>query len=331
LIVRSERSAGDEATSIIEKLSTFTAIKPDGIALLPNARTVYEVPLSLESAGIPDYVTKKLKVKTKQPKLTEWKKLVATAINDDLPKRSIAVVAKYMSNEDTYMSVFEALRAAGWAEQVQADITWVDAEHVTDDNVDELLSGFDGIVIPGGFGTRGLEGKISAASFAAREKMPYLGLCLGMQMAVVALAREAVDPLATSLEIDENAKIPVINLMSDQKGITAKGGTMRLGNYPCVLQKGSLARKLYGSDHVAERHRHRFEFNNDYREKLEAAGMVFSGLSPDGKLVEIVELPDHPFYIASQFHPEFRSRPNHPHPLFLGFVAAVCKRATIRK
>jgi CTP synthase len=196
---------------------------------------------------------------------------------------------------------------------------------------DELLSGFDGIVIPGGFGTRGLEGKISAASFAAREKMPYLGLCLGMQMAVVALAREAVDPLATSLEIDENAKIPVINLMSDQKGITAKGGTMRLGNYPCVLQKGSLARKLYGSDHVTERHRHRFEFNNDYREKLEAAGMVFSGLSPDGKLVEIVELPDHPFYIASQFHPEFRSRPNHPHPLFLGFVAAVCKRATIRK
>jgi len=331
LIVRSERSAGGEATSIIEKLSTFTAIKPDGIALLPNARTVYEVPLSLESAGIPDYVTKKLKVKTKQPKLTEWKKLVATAINDDLPKRSIAVVAKYMSNEDTYMSVFEALRAAGWAEQVQADITWVDAEHVTDDNVDELLSGFDGIVIPGGFGTRGLEGKISAASFAAREKMPYLGLCLGMQMAVVALAREAVDPLATSLEIDENAKIPVINLMSDQKGITAKGGTMRLGNYPCVLQKGSLARKLYGSDHVTERHRHRFEFNNDYREKLEAAGMVFSGLSPDGKLVEIVELPDHPFYIASQFHPEFRSRPNHPHPLFLGFVAAVCKRATIRK
>lgn len=301
LIVRSERSAGDEATSIIEKLSTFTAIKPDGIALLPNARTVYEVPLSLESAGIPDYVTKKLKVKTKQPKLTEWKKLVATAINDDLPKRSIAVVAKYMSNEDTYMSVFEALRAAGWAEQVQADITWVDAEHVTDDNVDELLSGFDGIVIPGGFGTRGLEGKISAASFAAREKMPYLGLCLGMQMAVVALAREAVDPLATSLEIDENAKIPVINLMSDQKGITAKGGTMRLGNYPCVLQKGSLARKLYGSDHVTERHRHRFEFNNDYREKLEAAGMVFSGLSPDGKLVEIVELPDHPFILLVNF------------------------------
>ena len=245
----------------------------------------------------------------------------------ELPKVSVGVVAKYMDNEDTYMSVFEALRAAGWKHEVAIDIKWIDAEDVEKGDVKKLLADVDGVVVPGGFGTRGLEGKIAAAGHAMDTKLPYLGLCLGMQMATIALARKVISPDAHTVEVENGTGCPVIHLMSSQKEVTKKGGTMRLGDYECVLDKDSKAYQLYGKKKsILERHRHRFEFNNEFRDQLTAAGMRLSGLSPDGELVELIEMDNHPFFMASQYHPEFKSRPNRPHPLFDGFVAALVNK-----
>ena len=258
-------------------------------------------------------------LKTEKPELAEWRKFVNRAKHRQTKRFNIGVVAKYLNNQDTYMSVFEALRAAAWSEGVGVDIHWVNAEKI--DTAD--LSQYDGIVVPGGFGNRGVEGKIKAAEYALKNKMPYLGLCLGMQVGVIAAARLGGVTDATSLELEPNAKNPVIATMDDQKGKENTGGTMRLGNYPCNLLPGSLAQKVYGEKEIIERHRHRYEANNDYRDEYEKWGIKASGVSPDGRLVEIIEANDHPFFLASQFHPEFKSRPNRPHPMFEGFIKSL--------
>lgn len=322
LAVRSESPAPSEIRS---KISMFSGVDEEGIALLPNAETVYGVPLELEETGIADYVAKRLNLTTGKPNLSSWRSLVSKATQNPSRHITIGMIAKYMDNEDTYISVTEALAAACWSNGVGFDIDWINSEKITANNAKNKLKHLDCIVVPGGFGERGMEGKIAAADFAMNNNVPYLGLCLGMQMAVVAKARMVLKGSVNTAEVDEACDNPVIHLMEHQKGVTQKGGTMRLGSYECVLLKGSKARELYGSATVSERHRHRYEFNNTYREVLEKAGLVVSGESPDGQLVEMVELKGHQFFIATQFHPEFKSRPERPHPLFNGFVAQTKK------
>jgi CTP synthase len=258
--------------------------------------------------------------------MEEWRE-VADRTKRRYPQHvEVGVIAKYMDNQDTYMSVFEALRAAAWWSGVDIKIKWIDAEKLeTTHNLERALAGLDGIVVPGGFGIRGLEGKIKAARYALNHKLPYLGLCLGLQMGVIAAARNAGLELASSGELDPLSPDLVINTMEGQAGKEMTGGTMRLGNYPCVIAKDSLVYKLYGETKIEERHRHRYECNNDYRDKYESWGIKAVGTSPDGKLVEIIEAIDHPFFVASQFHPEFRSRPSRPHPMFKGFIASLVK------
>ena len=316
LVARSEEMP---PADVVDKLSLYSGISEEAIVLLQNADSIYEVPLTLEDNGIGDVITKRLCLKTEKPELAEWRKFVNRAKHRQTKRFNIGVVAKYLNNQDTYMSVFEALRAAAWSEGVGVDIHWVNAEKI--DTAD--LSQYDGIVVPGGFGNRGVEGKIKAAEYALKNKMPYLGLCLGMQVGVIAAARLGGVTDATSLELEPNAKNPVIATMDDQKGKENTGGTMRLGNYPCNLLPGSLAQKVYGEKEIIERHRHRYEANNDYRDEYEKWGIKASGVSPDGRLVEIIEANDHPFFLASQFHPEFKSRPNRPHPMFEGFIKSL--------
>jgi CTP synthase len=317
IIARSEREVSQ---GVINKLALYCDVEPEGIVSLQTVKTVYEVPLILEQAGLGDYVMKLLGLGKKKPKLDAWKSMVKLIKVADRPAVKIGVVAKYMDHDDTYMSVFEALRAAGWNNGVRPDIDWIDAEALTTKNAAEMLKGFAGLVVPGGFGARGVEGKIVAAQYARKHKIPYLGLCLGMQTAVIAVARDAGLVKANSTEMDEATPHPVISLMADQAEIIDKGGTMRLGSYPCVLESGTITAKAYGTKRIDERHRHRYEFNNAYREQLQEAGLVLSGISPDGRLVEVIELRDHPFFVASQFHPEFKSRPQRPHPLFAAFM-----------
>jgi CTP synthase len=293
---------------------------------MQTVKTVYQVPLLLEEAGIGNYITKKLGLKTRRAKLADWRRLVDLVKHPDHRTLRIGVVAKYMENEDTYLCVFEAIKAAGWANRIQPEICWIDAEKI-EANPD-LLAGYDGLVVPGGFGSRGVEGKIAAGRYAMDHNVPYLGLCLGMQTAVIALARKAGLTGANTTEVDPDTKHPVIDIMADQKDITDKGGTMRLGNYPCVLTKNTHSAQGYGTKQIQERHRHRFEFNNAYRERLTKAGLVIAGLSPDKRLVEIIEISNHPYFVASQFHPEFKSRPNRPHPLFDGFLKAAAREHT---
>ncbi len=310
--------------SVLAKLSLFCDVDEGGIIAMPTAKSVYEVPLLLEKAGLADYVCKHLDIKPKKANLQSWEQLVNTIKNPGNRVIKIGVVAKYLDNEDTYMSVFEAIKAAGWANGVRPQIGWIDAEAIEREGT-KVLAEYDGLVVPGGFGARGVEGKIAAATYAMREKIPYLGLCLGMQVAVIAAARQAGLKQANSTEIDPSTPYPVIDLMAHQRGVETVGGTMRLGDYPCQLTPGSKAAAAYGQTNVNERHRHRYEFNNAYREQLFSSGLELSGLSPDGQLVEIVELGDHPFLVASQFHPEYKSRPNRPHPLFDSFVKAAAK------
>jgi CTP synthase len=324
LVARSDKPAPD---SVRAKLSMWCGVNIDGIALLPNARTVYEVPLTLERDGISAFILNRLGLENNQPELTEWQAAVDLALADHKKTTKIAIVAKYLDNEDTYMSVIEALKSACWHERVGFSFDWIDAESLsTVAEAKKTLQDYDGIVVPGGFGTRGVEGKINAARYALTAKKPYLGLCLGMQVGCIALARESGIADANTTEIDPKTTNPVIATMIDQYDKLGTGGTMRLGNYPCVLQKGTIAHKLYRVDTIDERHRHRYEFNNSYRETLEAAGLVVSGQSPDGSLVELIEIAGHPFFVASQFHPEFRSRPNRPHPMFAGFIAAITSK-----
>ena len=319
IVARAERPV---AQGVLHKLSLFCDVDEAGIIPMPTAKTVYEVPLLLEQAGLADYICGHLGLKPRKPKLGEWEQLVKLIKHPDHRTLEIGVVAKYMDNEDTYMSVFEAIKSAGWANHVQPHISWVDAEQLGADNTEELLSAYDAVVVPGGFGGRGVEGKIAAATYAMERRLPYLGLCLGMQVAVIALARRIGLTGANSTEIEPQAAHPVIDIMADQKHVTAKGGTMRLGDYPCELAPGSSAAKAYGTKQIVERHRHRYELNNHYRQQLEAAGLVLAGLSPDGQLVELIEMEHHPFFMASQFHPEFKSRPNRPHPMFDAFIKA---------
>jgi CTP synthase len=323
LCVRSDEPINAEA---FEKMSLYCDVDKDAIVALPNAETVYEVPIRMEESGIGEYICNKLGLSCNKPNLTQWNNLVAK-IKADKPKLRVGVIAKYMTNEDTYLSVFEALRSAGWYYNYDIDIVWVDAEKLTEDELEALS--LDGIVVPGGFGVRGLEGKILAAKYARENQLPYLGLCLGMQVAVIEFARHVLkDPLANSSEMDPGAKNQVIHIMPDQIGVDL-GGSMRLGNYKAKVNKKSRTYLAYGTDKINERHRHRYEFNNDYRQVLESAGLTIAATSPDGKLVEVIEHSEHPFFVASQFHPEYKSRPDKPHPLFKDFIVAVKRQSTI--
>jgi CTP synthase len=307
---------------IRDKVAFFSDVDARAVIPVQTVDSIYEVPLVLEDAGLGAYLADRLGLKAGQPDLHEWRALVQQIKQ---PRRvlPIALVGKYVELRDAYISVVEALRHAGLQQELDVDIRWISAELLEQQGPASLLSDVYGIVVPGGFGDRGIEGKIMAADYARAYNVPYLGLCLGMQCATIGFAREVLgDYGANSTEFDQATTHPVIDIMPDQRDITDKGGTMRLGVYPCVLKPGSRAAAAYGSEEVFERHRHRFEFNNAYREALEAAGMVISGLSPDGRLVEIIELRDHPWFVASQFHPEFLSRPNRPHPLFRGFLVA---------
>lgn len=319
LVVRSEQKASDDVKT---KLSLFSGVSPQAIALLPNAASIYEVPLTIEDTGVADVIADKLDIKVKKPNLKSWREVVKRATADYKRTVNVAVVAKYMDNQDTYMSVFEALRSAAWWNDTNITIDWVEAEELEKAGKASVLSKYDGVLVPGGFGTRGLEGKIAAAQYALESKKPYLGLCLGLQMAVVAAARNAGLQNATTFELDPDSPELVINTMTDQKDLLNTGGTMRLGNYPCTLEKGTLAAKVYGATNIIERHRHRGECNPAYRDQYAQWSIKASGINPDNNLVEVIEGTDHPFFLASQFHPEFKSRPNRPHPMFDGFIKA---------
>ena len=296
---------------------------------IPNltAPILYEVPLMLEREGLGDVVVRRLGLICHAPDLTEWATMVYRAKNCR-GTVEIALVGKYTALHDAYLSVVEALTHGGIENDIHVSIRWVDSEKVTDENAAEVLKGVHGVLVPGGFGDRGIEGMISAIRYARENGVPFLGICLGMQMAVVEYARHVCGLAdAHSSELDPKTAHPVIDLMADQVGVTAKGGTMRLGSYPCRLADGSRAEAIYGARDINERHRHRYEFNNDYRETLTQAGLVLSGQSPDGRLVEMIELPEHPFFVAGQFHPELKSRPNRAHPLFREFIRAAKKYA----
>lgn len=321
IFARSEKPTND---NVINKLSLFTGVSKERIIPLPNAYSIYEVPLTLEKSGIVNEIVKSLNLKVKKPNLSNWREMVKLATSSFERQVKIAVIAKYLDNTDTYMSVFEALRASALWKKANLDIVWIDSEEL--EKKPELinkLSTYDGILVPGGFGKRGLEGKILAANYALDKKLPYLGLCLGLQMAVIALARRAGLSKATTFELDPNSKFKVITTMNDQAGKENTGGTMRLGNYNCILKKGSLAYSLYKRDKIVERHRHRGECNDEYLKYFDKWGIVASGMNPDNNLVEIIEAKNHPFFLASQFHPEFKSRPTKPHPMFDGFIEAV--------
>jgi CTP synthase len=326
LVARSEKVVKNHS-SIIKKLNLFTGVGEDAIVILPNAASIYEVPLTLESSGIDSVITKKLGLPDKKANLKQWQEVVKLATTDFSRHISVAVVAKYMDNTDTYLSVFEALKAAAWWNKTNLKITWIKAEDYDkpDASIDDALKSFDGVLVPGGFGTRGLEGKIKAAQYGLNNKVPYLGLCLGLQMAVIAAARNAGVSDATTFELNPNAKHLVINTMNDQKGKEMTGGTMRLGDYDCHLEKDSLAAKVYGRQDIVERHRHRGECNNEYRDQYQAWGIKATGTNQKRGLVEVIEGINHPFFLASQFHPEFKSRPTRVAPMFDGFVKAVLK------
>ncbi len=304
------------------KIAMATDVDNEAVIPMPTVETIYEVPLVLEEAGLGNYLTERLGLSTTAPTLDDWRRLVEQIKSERHPLK-IAIVGKYIELHDAYLSVVEALRHAGVAQGVDVQLEWISSEQVERDGAERWLSDVYGIVVPGGFGYRGVEGKVAAAEYARANQVPYLGLCLGMQVATIAFARHVIgSDDANSTEFAEHTPHPVIDFMPDQLDITDKGGTMRLGSYPCVLKPGSKAAEAYGEHEVHERHRHRFEFNNKYRPLLEQAGLIISGTSPDNRLVEIIELRDHPWFVASQFHPEFLSRPNRPHPLFMGFIAA---------
>jgi CTP synthase len=304
------------------KIALFCDIDANAVVECRDASTLYEVPLNLREEGLDEIVVNHLKLTTPAPDMTEWEGLV-DRISKLAKTVEIAIVGKYVALHDAYLSVVESLSHAGFDANADVKIRWVNAEEVTDENVADMLGGIGGILVPGGFGDRGIEGKISTIRYAREQKIPFFGICLGMQVSVIEVARSLAGlEGANSSEINPATDYPVIDLLPDQKDIEDLGGTMRLGLYPCKLVEGSLASACYNDELVYERHRHRYEFNNEYREVIEKAGLRISGTSPDGRLVEIVELPEHPWFLAVQFHPEFTSRPNRPQPLFREFVKA---------
>ncbi len=306
----------------LNKISMFGGVPKDAVIALPNAKTVYEVPLTLAKQNVAALIEKKLQLTKATAKLDDWKELVEHATRENGQTVHVGIVAKYLDNEDTYFSVLEALRAAAWSEGVNVNYSWVNAES-KDNNFDE----YDAILVPGGFGTRGVEGKIVAATHALENNIPYLGLCLGLQVAVIAAARKGGLTEAMSEEIDPKAKQNVVYLMDGQSGKQGTGGTMRLGNYEAKLKKGSKVAKVYGKEDIIERHRHRYEVNRAYENEINQGEVVVSGESPDGRLVEFIEAKDHPYFVATQAHPEFKSRPNKPHPLFVGLIRAAVKKS----
>ena len=315
LVCRSDIPIQEE---IINKLSMFCNVRKDCVIENSTVSNLYEAPIMLEKNGLAKAVCRKLNLKNKEADNSDWKKMVDKIKKiDPENKVTIAMCGKYTQLEDSYLSVTESLKHGGFANNVNVEVKFIDTEKLNSKNVKEILKPFDGIVVPGGFGKRGIEGMIVAIKYARENKVPFLGICLGMQMCVIEFARDVLKLKdVNSEEFDEKCKNPVIHIMDDQKTIKKKGGTMRLGAYPCVLKKGSYAHKIYGQDEISERHRHRFEYNNDYREQMEAKGLDIVGTSPSGLLVEMVEIKDHPFFVAGQFHPEFKSRPDRPAPLF---------------
>ena len=319
LVCRSEHPLTD---GIKDKIALFCNVPSNHVLQNLDVEYLYEAPLAMEKENLAGAVCECLHLECPEPDLKDWTEMVdyLKHPNTDV---TVALVGKYIQLHDAYISVVEALKHGGIFSRATVHIKWIDSETVTPENADELFSDVDGILVPGGFGDRGIDGKIEAIRYARTHGLPFLGLCLGMQLSIVEFARDVVGLKdAHSVELDPQTTNPVIHIMPDQIGIEDIGGTLRLGSYPCVLNKESKAYQLYGSENIEERHRHRYEVNNDYRDQLEKAGMMLSGLSPDGRIVEMVEIPEHPWFIATQAHPELKSRPNRPHPLFRGFVEA---------
>ena len=328
VICRSDRPL---SRGLKDKIALFSNVPVNAVIAAVDCSCIYEVPLVLHAEGLDDEIADRLNIWSRQPELSTWKRVVDRFKKPKRGSVRIGVVGKYVHLKDSYKSLHEALVHGGLANDVRVELEYIDSEELERREPGELLGGLHAVLVPGGFGDRGVEGKIAAIRYARETGTPFFGICLGMQLAVIEVARALCGLKgASSAEFQKDAPHPVIALMPDQRGIVDKGGTMRLGAYPCVLRAGSRAEEIYGGREVSERHRHRFEFNNDYREQLTNAGLVLSGLSPDERLVELVELPEHPYFVGCQFHPEFKSRPMAPHPLFSNFVAAaVARRDTV--
>ena len=318
IVLRSDEPIEDQ--TIFQKVAMFCNVRPEYVMDNRTIDVLYECPLMLEKQGFSGLVCRRLGIQTAEPELSECRKTVEAA---HLVSRTVtvALVGKYVQLHDAYLSVMEAIRHAGYALGTDAEIRWIDSETITEQHREELLAGADAVLVPGGFGSRGIEGMILAAQYARERKLPYLGLCLGMQIAVIEFARNVAGLTgANSGEFDDFSAYKVLHFLPGQNNEINKGGTLRLGAYPCKIVPGTKLEECYGLPEISERHRHRYEFNNDYREILQKAGLIISGTSPDGTLVETVELADHPFYVGVQYHPEFKSRPNKPHPLFVGML-----------
>ena len=307
------------------KIALFCNVKKEHVLQNLDASSLYEVPLLMEEEKLAQATCECLHIPCPEPDLSKWKDMIY-AIENTTSKVKIAIVGKYVALHDAYLSVVEALKHGGIANKAEVEIVWVDSEELNVENVATVFEGIHGIIVPGGFGSRGTEGKILAIQYARTKNVPFLGICLGMQLAIVEYARNVMGLKdAASIELDPDTTNPVIALMPDQNGVSDIGGTLRLGAYPCILKEGSLAKQLYGTQEISERHRHRYEVNNDYREALTEAGLTLSGISPDGKIIEMIEISKHPYFIATQAHPEFKSRPDQAHPLFKGLVEAAIK------
>ncbi len=320
LLCRSDRAVPPELKA---KIALFCNVDKDAVISAQDVKCIYEVPMVFHNQGLDEKIVKLLNIWTRSPKLEDWEALVKR-VNNPRHEITIGIVGKYVNLQDSYKSLHEALIHAGIASSCKVNLQYIDSEEIEKKGPQALLKGIDGLLIPGGFGGRGVEGKIASIKYARESKMPFFGICLGMQVAIIEIARDLCGmKFANSSEFDPESPYPVVHIMEAQRAVNAKGGTMRLGAYPCVLKKGSKAHGVYGATEISERHRHRFEVNNMYRGDLEKAGVEFSGLSPDDSLVEIMEYKNHPWFVACQFHPEFKSRPMEPHPLFKGFVKAV--------
>ncbi len=319
LVCRCNRPLGKE---IKEKLSLFCNVKYENIIENLDYPSLYEIPLALEEEGLAEQVLKRLNIHAKEKDLSDWQEMVNKS-KSLTTKVKIGLVGKYIELQDAYLSVVESLKHASIFNHADLEIKWIDSEEITEKSAGSILRDVDGIIIPGGFGSRGIEGKINAARYARENNIPYLGLCLGMQIAIIEFARNVAGlQNANSREINSSTPYPVIDFLPGQNEYSILGGSLRLGKYPCKLLKGTKAYEAYGRDEIEERHRHRYEFNNEYRDVLQKCGMVICGTSPNGSIVEMIELPNHPWFVACQFHPEFKSRPNRPHPLFLKFIEA---------
>ena len=324
------RTQNDIPENIKDKLAMFCNVKKSSVIQNKTADLLYAVPLLLEEEGLAQEVCEHLKLEKNIPDNSEWEKMIENIRNIKDKEVTVAIVGKYVQLEDSYLSVAESLQHGGFENNTKVKIKYIDSEIITQNNTEEIFEGINAIVVPGGFGNRGIDGKIQSIKYARENKIPFLGICLGMQMAVVEFANNVLKlENATSAEFNNKCKNPVIHIMEEQIQIDKKGGTMRLGAYPCIIKQGSLAHEIYNKTQISERHRHRFEFNNKYKEEIEKAGMICSGTSPDQKLVEIVEIPNHPFFIASQFHPELKSRPNKPAPLFTALIKAAISNKEI--